>query len=285
MNVAMVQLEMKQCWTEKQFYEHIKRYYEEAKFKAEIIAFPEDIGFCLAWVKECKNVRNIRANIEIEKLGVKSWFESLIDYILNKLNLKKMGEWLSQKVIENIIKRTFSRLSKEYNIISVSGSTYVRKSDGLYNVCYVFENGKLIGEYEKHKIVSIEKAWGVKEGRTFDPIVSSKAKIGLVICYDLDDEKFMKSMCEKSDFIVAPSGGYRPYPNYPFDFAKETPQIQRSMENEITILRPYCAGWLFPGIYFQGLSMAVNNGKIICKSKHRDKGEIMFVDVDLKTQI
>ena len=81
MNVAMVQLEMKQCWTEKQFYNHIKSYYEEAKFKAEIIAFPEDIGFCLAWTKECKNVRNIRANIEFRELGIKSWFENFVDYI------------------------------------------------------------------------------------------------------------------------------------------------------------------------------------------------------------
>ena len=35
----------------------------------------------------------------------------------------------------------------------VSGSCYVRKFDGLYNVCYVYDNdGQLSGEYEKHKL-------------------------------------------------------------------------------------------------------------------------------------
>lgn len=280
MIVAMIQLDMKQCWKEEQFYQHIKSYYEEAKNKAEIIVFPEDIGFCLSWVKESKNVANIRNNVAFSRYSFKNKFEVFVDKIIQNLRLRQMGEWLSQFVIDRIIKRTFSRLSKEYNMVSVSGSTYVRKSDGLYNVCYVFDtDGKCCGEYEKNKLVSIEKAWGVKEGRTKDPIKTSKANIGVVICYDLDDKELIRNISLGSDFIVAPSGGYRPYPNYPFDFVKETPQIQRSMENNILIIRPYCAGWLFPGFYFQGNSMAVKNGEILCKSKEKGMGEVMFVEI------
>ena len=284
--VAMVQLSMEQCWTENGFYKYIESYVKESKEKgAEIVVFPEDIGFCIAWVKESKRVENIKQNIEVEELSIKSAFENFIDWVILKLNLRAMGEWLAQAVISRIVHRVFAILADKYSIIIVSGSIYVRKIDGIYAVSYVFDvDGKLIGEYEKHKLVSIEESWGVKVGRTNKPIKTSLGDIGVCICYDLDDSEFIKSIVDNgADFIVAPSGGFRPYPNYPFDFDKETPQIQRAKENNIFVLRPYCAGWIFPGIYFQGHTMAIDNtGKIIAKSKSKDDGEVIVVDVEMK---
>lgn len=287
--VAMVQLSMEQCWTENGFYKYIESYVKESKEKgAEIVVFPEDIGFCIAWVKEAKRIENIRQNIEVEELSIKSAFENFIDWIILKLNLRAMGEWLAQKIISRIVHRVFAILADKYAVVIVSGSIYVRKIDGIYAVSYVFDtDGRLVGEFEKHKLVSIEQAWGVKEGRTNKPINTSLGNIGVCICYDLDDSEFIKSIVDNgADFIVAPSGGFRPYPNYPFDFAKETPQIQRSKENNIFVLRPYCAGWIFPGLYFQGHTMAIDNtGKIIAKSASKDYGEVIVVDVDLKHSV
>lgn len=287
--VAMVQLSMEQCWTENGFYRYIESYVKESKEKgAEIVVFPEDIGFCIAWVKEAKRIENIRQNIEVEELSNKSAFENFIDWIILKLNLRAMGEWLAQKIISRIVHRVFAILADKYAVVIVSGSIYVRKIDGIYAVSYVFDtDGRLVGEFEKHKLVSIEQAWGVKEGRTNKPINTSLGNIGVCICYDLDDSEFIKSIVDNgADFIVAPSGGFRPYPNYPFDFAKETPQIQRSKENNIFVLRPYCAGWIFPGLYFQGHTMAIDNtGKIIAKSASKDDGEVIVVDVDLKHSV
>ena len=287
--VAMVQLSMEQCWTENGFYKYIESYVKESKEKgAEIVVFPEDIGFCIAWVKEAKRIENIRKNVEVEDLSLKSAFENFIDWLILKLNLRAMGEWLAQKIISRIVHRVFAILADKYEVVIVSGSIYVRKIDGIYAVSYVFEkDGRLLGEFEKHKLVSIEKAWGVMEGRTNKPINTSAGNIGVCICYDLDDSEFIKSIVDNgADFIVAPSGGFRPYPNYPFDFEKETPQIQRAKENNIFVLRPYCAGWIFPGIYFQGHTMAVdNNGKVIAKSKSKDNGEVIVVDVDLKHSV
>ena len=287
--VAMVQLSMEQCWTENGFYKYIESYVKESKEKgAEIVVFPEDIGFCIAWVKEAKRIENIRQNIEVEELSVKTAFENFIDWIILKLNLRAMGEWLAQKIISRIVHRVFAILADKYAVVIVSGSIYVRKIDGIYAVSYVFDtDGRLVGEFEKHKLVSIEQAWGVKEGRTNKPINTSLGNIGVCICYDLDDSEFIKSIVDNgADFIVAPSGGFRPYPNYPFDFAKETPQIQRSKENNIFVLRPYCAGWIFPGLYFQGHTMAIDNtGKIIAKSASKDDGEVIVVDVDLKHSV
>lgn len=284
--VAMVQLSMEQCWTENGFYKYIESYVKESKEKgAEIIVFPEDINFCIAWVKESKRIENIKQNIEIEELSIKSAFENFVDWIISKLQLRAMGEWLSQKIISRIVHRVFAILAEKYSVIIVSGSIYVRKLDGIYSVSYVFDSdGGFLGEYEKHKLVSIEESWGVKPGRTNHPIKTSLGNIGVCICYDLDDPQFIKSIVDNgADFLVAPSGGFRPFPNYPFDFEKETPQIQRAKENDIFVLRPYCAGWIFPGFYFQGNTMAVDNtGKVIAKSKSKDNGEVIVVDVVLK---
>jgi predicted amidohydrolase len=284
--VAMIQLSMEQCWTENGFYRYIESYVKESKAKgAEILVFPEDIGFCIAWVKESKRIENIKQNIEMEELSIKSDFENFIDWIISKLNLRAMGEWLAQAVISRIVRRVFAILADKYAVVIVSGSIYARKLDGIYAVSYVFDvDGRLVGEFEKHKLVSLEKAWGVKEGRTNKPIKTSLGNIGVCICYDLDDPKFIKLIADNgADFIVAPSGGFRPYPNYPFDFANETPQIQRAKENNIFVLRPYCAGWIFPGLYFQGRTMAVDNtGKVIVESKSKSNGEVIVVDVEMK---
>jgi predicted amidohydrolase len=252
------------------------------------VVFPEDIGFCIAWVKESKRIENIKQNIEMDELSIKSDFENFIDWIISKLKLRAMGEWLAQAVISRIVRRVFAILADKYAVVIVSGSIYARKLNGIYAVSYVFDtDGRLVGEFEKHNLVTLEKAWGVKEGRTFNPVKTSLGNIGVCICYDLDDPKFIKSIVDNgADFIVAPSGGFRPYPNYPFDFAKETPQIQRAKENNIFVLRPYCAGWIFPGLYFQGHTMAVDNmGKVIVESVSKDNGEVIVVDVEMKHSV
>ena len=48
--VASVQLNLKQCFTEKSFYNFIEKVFKQTE--ADVLLFPEDISFCLAWVKE-----------------------------------------------------------------------------------------------------------------------------------------------------------------------------------------------------------------------------------------
>jgi predicted amidohydrolase len=78
---------------------------------------------------------------------------------------------------------------------------------------------------------------------------------------------------------VAPSNGYRPFPGYPFNFEKETPQIQRAKENNFAIVRPYCAGWLGP-LYFSGRTMIVDkDGKVLSQSTTRNQTELVFATI------
>ncbi len=289
--VAAIQLNLVQCTSEHDFYLLLDRPVKEAvKNGAKIVCFPEDLGFCLAWAKESYRIECIRQNLnpEIKLMGAKNWLENLIDIILSKIKLNKMGEWLSQKRISDIIKRTFKKLAIQNKVIIVSGSVYESKLSGIYNLCYVYDSdGSLAGTYSKKKLVPIEIAWGVKSGNQNTPIKTSLADIGVVICYDLDDPLFIKEMTDNgAQFIVAPSGGWRPYPDYPFDKEKEQPQINRSIENKISIVRPYCCGWLFPALYFQGHTQIVGqSGEILVESTDWGKQKNFYADLALRPKI
>ncbi len=269
--VASVQLNLKQCLTEKSFYNFIEKVFKQTE--ADVLLFPEDISFCLAWVKEDA----------FHQQSIKSSLESLSTFILSRLNLNKMGRWICEPKIERVIRRTFSSLTKKYNKVAVAGSIYVQRENGRFNSSLVFDNGNFVGEYLKQNLVPLEIAWGIKGDYKSKPIQTSKGNIGVCICYDLNDPKVCMNLKNNgADFIVAPSSGWRPYPWYPFDEKTERPQIYRAVENDIVIFRPYCCGFLFPGLFFQGHSMIVGKyGEILKESRSIFKQEILSWDVIL----
>lgn len=269
--VTSVQLNLKQCFTEKVFYAFIENVFKQSE--ADVLIFPEDISFCLAWVKE----------ESIQSLSLKSSVEKFTSYILSRINLNKMGNWISEPKIERIIRRTFQSLTKKYNKVAVAGSIYVQRPKGKYNSSLVFDNGEFVGEYLKQNLVPLEISWGIKGDYNSNPIQTSKGNIGVCICYDLNDPNVcMKLKKNGADYIVAPSSGWRPYPWYPFDRKTECPQIYRAVENDIVIFRPFCCGFIFPGLYFQGHSMIVGKyGEIIKESKSIFKQELLSWNVVL----
>jgi predicted amidohydrolase len=123
----------------------------------------------------------------------------------------------------------------------------------------------------------LEKAFRIKSYNQNTVVEFDCAKVGLCICFDVNDKEF----CSKfdCDILVAPSNGWRPFPGYPFDSKKETPQIQRAKENNYVVMRPYCAGWLGP-LYFSGRTMIVDkDGDILSQSVTRNKTELVFATI------
>ena len=270
--VATIQLNLKQCFTEKSFYNFIEDIFQ--KSKADVLIFPEDISFCLAWVKE----------ESLQAFSLKSSIENLSTFILSRLNLRKMGKWLCDPKIERIIRRTFTSLTRKYNKVAVAGSIYVERHNGRFNASLVFDHGEYVGEYLKQYLVPLEISWGIKGDYNCSPLQTSKGNIGVCICYDLNDPKVCRELTKKgAEYIVAPSSGWRPYPGYPFDELTEMPQLKRAKENNIIIFRPYCCGFLFPGLYFQGHATIVDKNGLIMKSKSRNRQEILEYKIDVNS--
>jgi predicted amidohydrolase len=240
---------------------------------SDLIVFPEDINLCVLWAKYD----------QFTVKSIKPVLEYLFEFIVSKLNLSWMTALIATEHQKLIIESTFSYLSKMYSINICSGSYYEKISGNLYNLCSFYDrDGNLIDKRFKYKLVGIEKAWGVKSQYNPVPVLVDDLRVGLAICFDINDPDYIKDMVDNgSEVILVPSNGYRIFPWYPFDETKETPHRQRALENNVPILRPYCCGWLFPGLYFRGSSEIVNKkGLVLAKPSSKDKEQILYFNME-----
>lgn len=272
MKVSCIQLNLKHCLSQKSFENYIeKEVFERMLVLPDIICFPENINYCLLFAKQEKYF----------SLSIKNFFESWFDKIISKLDLSFILRFLNIKNQEKIILQTMSNLAKKHNVHIVTGTYYEKKIDGIYNsMALIDPGGEVIGKASKKYLVGFEKALRLQT--QFEPIVleTTLGEIGLCVCYDLNDEYYISKFKKEGALILfAPSNGWRPFPGYPFDYKKETPQIERAKENGMSIVRPYCAGWMFP-LYFQGHSQIVDaTGKVVASSLTRDKTEILIAEL------
>lgn len=264
--IACVQINLKNCKYQEDFYDLID---ECLNFNVnlDLIVFPENINLCLMFVKESINTQSFR-----------SFYESIVDKFLSMLDLSLLLKIQKLDLQKRIILSTFQSIAKKYNTNLITGSFYEKRIDGVYNVIYAIDrNGNIIGSACKKDLVGIEKGLKIKSKAENKVVNFDFAKVGLSICFDLNDKEYCSKY--KCDILVAPSNGFRPFPGYPFDRSKETPQIQRAQENDYIVIRPYCAGWLGP-LYFSGRSMIVDkNGDILAESKSRNNTELLIARV------
>ena len=271
MIVSAVQLNLKHCFSKKQFQDYIeKQVFYNLLVMPDIICFPENINYCLLFAKK-----------ETLSLSFKSSFENLFDKFITKLDLSFIFRFLNIKNQENIILDVMSNLALKYNVHIITGTYYEKRYDGIYNSLSIIDNkGEILGTASKKDLVGFEKA--LKLQTQHDPVVIETrfGEIGLCVCYDLDNSYYIsKFKKEGANILFAPSNGFRPFPGYPFDSKKETPQIQRAIENGFSIVRPYCAGWMFP-LYFQGHTQIVDAlGNVVAKSLTRNKTEIITTEL------
>lgn len=266
-NITCVQLKLKNCKNETQFYNLIKSSLKNLKQSTDLICFPENLNLCLLFAQPDINTKSFR-----------SFYENLIDKILSFLNLSFILNVQDLYTQKNIVLSVFRKIAKEYNTNIITGSFYEEKTDGVYNVIYAIDrSGTIIDSACKKDLVGLEKGLRIKSKAENRVVNFDFAKVGLSVCFDLNDKEYCSKY--KCDILVAPSNGFRPFPGYPFDKNKETPQIQRAEENNYIVLRPYCAGWLGP-LYFSGRSMIVGrNGEILAQSTSRNENEVLLVSV------
>jgi predicted amidohydrolase len=262
MKVCAVQLKPKNCKDYNQFYSYLEDIFDQAK-EQDLLVFPENINFCLISYKPTQI-----------SLSTKTFIENLFNLFISKLNLSFILKKQDLNAQKEVILSCYSILAAKYKTNVITGSFYEQKEDGIYNSIYAIDrNGYFLENASKKDLVGLEKAFKIKSSNVPKVVDFDFGKVGLSVCFDLNDKEYCSRF--KCDVLVAPSNGYRPFPGYPFDYKKETPQLQRAEENNYNIVRPYFAGWLGP-LYFAGRTMIVDrNGNVVAKSKSLTTTEIV----------
>ncbi len=97
----------------------------------------------------------------------------------------------------------FSRLAISYNVNIVGGSMPMLEDDKLYNTAYFFHrNGKIDYSHKIHITPSEEYEWAISGGDKVAVIQTDVAKIGILICYDVEFPELSRIMADQGMQIL-----------------------------------------------------------------------------------
>ena len=102
------------------------------------------------------------------------------------------------------IRERFINLAISYNINIITGSMPLLLEDGtLYNVGYLVRRDGTFEQYEKIHVTPDEiKSWGLSGGHLVQTFETDCAKIGVLICYDVEFPELSRIMAEQGMQIL-----------------------------------------------------------------------------------
>ena len=102
------------------------------------------------------------------------------------------------------IRERFVNLAISYNINIITGSMPLLKEDGaLYNVGYLIRRDGSYEMYEKvHVTPDEQKSWGLSGGKMVKTFDTDCARIGVLICYDVEFPELARIMADQGMQIL-----------------------------------------------------------------------------------
>lgn len=201
-----------------------------------------------------------------------------VSRILHRLAKKEVDivclpeQWLANNIISDFEAQfsAFSRISKEYAMAIIPGAFYEKSSHG-YICAPVIDSGSIIGMQEKIHPFDYERR-KIRPGTKARVFKTQKARIGIIICYDMVFPKVAEIMAKKgAEVLFSPSRivrrGIGPWHTYVH---------ARSLENRIPVLAANMHNAKFGGKSII-VDLEEDDGVMIPKSKTLPDGQSSIV--------
>jgi predicted amidohydrolase/ribosomal protein S18 acetylase RimI-like enzyme len=100
-------------------------------------------------------------------------------------------------------KKLMSGLAQQFGLTIIAGSHPSYKKEQLLNICYVcLPNGEIVEQPKIHITRNERHWWGIRGGHTLTTIDTPKAKIGVLICYDIEFPEAPRYLADQGAEII-----------------------------------------------------------------------------------
>lgn len=127
-------------------------------------------------------------------------FTMELQYLIPNNDISKIHEFTEQYL------ELFTQLSRKKKQYIVAGSHVTKKNDTYYNTGYIFCPDGEIFEHSKTHLFPLEPFLGISPGNTIETFETTKAKVGLAICYEVEFPEVVRILTLKgAEIIFCPS--------------------------------------------------------------------------------
>ena len=169
--VACVQYQMRKVTSFSEFARQVSRLVDvSAAYQSDFVLFPELFSVQLL---------------------------SHLDALSPKKGIRKLAGYTPR------FKKLISNLARKYNLTIIAGSHPELVGQKLLNVAHVcLPNGSIVEQSKLHITPSERKLWGITGGRSLVAIETPKAKIGILICYDVEFPEAARHLADEGVEIL-----------------------------------------------------------------------------------
>jgi predicted amidohydrolase len=111
--------------------------------------------------------------------------------------MKRLSEYTPK------LSQLLSGLAVKHGITIIGGSHPVKKGKELLNLCHVcLPNGQIVEQPKLHITPNERRWWGISGGHTLQTIDTPKARIGVLICYDVEFPEAARYLADSGAEII-----------------------------------------------------------------------------------
>lgn len=111
--------------------------------------------------------------------------------------MKKLAEYTPKLV------KLLQGLAMQFGVTIIGGSHPVKTGRELTNICYVcLPSGQIVEQPKLHITPNERKLWGITGGNALNLIDTPKARIGVLICYDIEFPETARHLADAGAEII-----------------------------------------------------------------------------------